>query len=367
MKTIGYLVNTFLRPSEGFIYEQVAGIKQYNVEVLTREYVNQDRFPYGNVNALANNERFSYTLRREASSFNKLIIDKDIRLLHAHFGVEGVYALPIKRKFNLPLITTFHGHDITRLPKFTLYPPAWFNYWMHYRELQREGDLFLAVSNFIAQKLIDKGFPEEKVKTHYLGINTDVEVKGHRKDKKILTAGRLVEKKGTNYLIRAMAKVVQKHSDALLIICGDGPLKSDLQKTAENLGLGRNILFKGWTNQQELFALMNNTRIFALPSVTAANGDCEGLGMVFLEAMARAVPCIGTRHGGIPDVVLDNETGFLVPERDPDQLADRIISLLSDQALCDAMGKRGRELACSQFNIVTQIQKLEALYKGYLG
>ena len=311
MKTIGCLVNTFLRRSEGFIYEQLINAKKYNVEVFTRAYSNRDLFKYSNINSLNGINSLKYTLFRQSQVFDEVIKDKDIKLIHAHFGVDGVYALPLAQKHKLPLVVTFHGQDITRLPKFTVYPPAWFNYWLHFRELQRNGSLFLGVSNFISKQLIEKGFPKDRVITHYLGVNTQVESNALREEKLILTVGRLVEKKGTEYLLRAMAEVNKTVSGCKLLVCGDGPLKNKLEKLATELKLNESVEFVGWKSKDELQKLYSQASMFVLPSVTASDGDCEGLGMVFLEAMTHSLPVIGTYHGGIPDLINDKENGLL--------------------------------------------------------
>ena len=146
MKTIAYHVNTFLRPSEGFIYDQIINIKNYDVEVLTRKYQNRTIFPFENVNAIKSGHNgggkidfLNYTLFRNSRYFDSIIKNKKIALLHSHFGTEGVYAIPFKERFKLPLIVTFHGHDITRLPKFTLFPPAWLKYWLNFKDLAEKG------------------------------------------------------------------------------------------------------------------------------------------------------------------------------------------------------------------------------------
>ena len=366
MKTIGCLVNTFLRRSEGFIYEQVVNVKKYNVEVFARAYRNREMFPWGKVNALQGIESLRYTLFREAGSFDKAIKEKNVKLLHAHFGVDGVYALPFAQKHKIPLVVTFHGQDITRLPKFKVFPPAWFNYWSHYHELQREGALFLGVSDFISRKLIEKGFPGEKVRTHYLGVNTNVETVSGKREKVILTVGRLVEKKGIEYLIRAMAEVVKTERDCKLLVCGEGPLRKSLEILTDKLKLKGPVEFVGWKSKNELQKLYGRASVFVLPSVTASDGDCEGLGMVFLEAMTHSLPVIGTNHGGIPDVIIDKETGFLVPERDSMLLADAIKTLINDRSLAERMGMKGNELVKEKFNITRQIEKLEAIYREFI-
>jgi glycosyltransferase involved in cell wall biosynthesis len=373
METIAYLVNTFLRKSEWFIYDQVRAIKNFQVEVLAREYINREIFPYDRVNYLFKTsslkEYYSllkYTLFCDVYYFSEVINRKNIKLIHAHFGPNGVWGLEVKRKNKLPLIITFHGHDITRLPKFVFYPPAWFHYFLKFEDLKKETELFLAVSNFIAKKLVEKGFPKEKIKTHYLGIKIEKYEISKTKEKIILTVGRLVEKKGTEYLIRAMVKIKEKIPNAILYICGDGPLKNYLLKLTKELRLEKNVLFLGWQKREDVFKLMQKSAVFVLPSITAKDGDAEGLPTVILEAMLHQLPAVGSMIDGISEAVIDKETGFLVPERDVDQLAEKILILLQDLSLAEKMGKKGRQFVEEKFNLDKQIKKLESIYREFL-
>lgn len=376
-QTIAYLVNTFLRKSEGFIYDQVVSIKNFQVEVLAREYVNKDLFPYDKVNSISDSfcgisklyNIYSYTLFQDCRYFFDIIRQKNIKLIHAHFGPNGIYGLKLKEKCKVPLIVTFWGHDITRLPKLTLYPPAWFHYWKDFEELKKAGDLFLAVSNFIADMLISKGFKKEKVKVVYSGVRIlDKELPLNKKyeEKIILNVGRLVEKKGTEYLIKAMNILIRKHNNVYLYICGDGPLKNKLIDLTKQLRLEKYVKFLGWMKREEIFKLMQQAYIFVLPSVTAKSGDTEGLPTVILEAMMFSLPVVATIHSGIPEAVISGETGFLVPEKDVRSLAEKIDILLSDSHLADRMGRKGRELVEEKFNLGKQIEKLEQIYREFL-
>jgi len=373
MKVIGHLINTFLRNSENFIYDQIKNIKEFKIEVLTRKWINRDRFAYQFINTFEskNNinyyiEFLSYTIFRKSNFFEEVIKKKNISLIHAHYGVEGVYALPVKKKFSLPLIVSFYGQDITRLPKFILYPPAWLNYWLYFDVLQREGDFFLAICDFLGQRLRERGFPEEKVRTHYVGVAIGENFLPVRREKIILTAGRLVEKKGTEYLIKAMSEIIKRNQEVKLLISGDGELRGHLESLAQILGVTRHVSFLGWQSREELFRLMKRSLIFVLPSVTAKDGDCEGLPTVILEAMARGMPVIGTYHAGIPEAVIEGETGFLVSERDYKELAERIEVLLADPYLAQKMGERGKELVEEKFNLFKQIKRLEEIYREFL-
>lgn len=152
----------------------------------------------------------------------------------------------------------------------------------------------------------------------------------------------------------------------MLIQVGTGPLTDNLLVLAEVLGIKNRVRFLGSQSHAQVLRLMQQAEIFALPSQTAKNGDCEGLPIVIKEASACGLPVVATWHSGIPEAVLDGETGFLVAERDDKSLAEKLDFLLSDRTLSQKMGQRGRELICDMFDISKQTRKLEAIYDSLL-
>ncbi len=363
---IAVLINTYLRPSEVFIYEQIRAVTKYNVHVLSRSNTNNPAFVHEHVHSISSQNRLEalqYMLTRNSNYFNKVVKEQDVRLIHAHFGTEGVYGIPLARCNSIPLITTFHGHDITRLPKATVWPISWAQYWLHFNELKERGTLFLAVSDFIRKRLIEHGFHQDKVITHHLGIPIPALPEVVKDPLSIVTAGRLVEKKGTEYLIRAMRIVADAIPEARLTICGDGPLRASLEQLTDSLNLTKNIQFAGWKTKPEVLDILARASVFVLPSVTSRDGDSEGLGMVFLEAMALQTSVIGTNHGGISDAIQNEGNGYLVKERDPQEIAEKIIFLLNNPSIASQMGLQGRNSVESNFDITKQIKKLEELYE----
>ncbi|NYT46301.1 glycosyltransferase [Alcaligenaceae bacterium] len=308
---------------------------------------------------------------RDPEPFLSALNDERPVLVHAHFGVEGVYALPLAKQLRVPLITTFHGFDATTSPTALVRSgsPSWVNYLLFRHRLAAKGDLFLCVSDYIRKRVLAMGFPAEKTHVHYMGIDTEkFQPRSPGKERRlVLHVARLVEKKGTEYLIRAFGSIAERVSDATLVIIGDGPLRPSLEALASTLGLGQRIRFMGAQAHAEVIAMMRQTAVLALPSVTAKSGDAEGLGMVLLEAAAHGVPMVATAHGGIPEVVREGTTGFLVPERDIDLLAERIQRLLDNDALRHTMGAQARAMVQTDFNIQTQTAKLETFYDMALG
>jgi glycosyltransferase involved in cell wall biosynthesis len=212
------------------------------------------------------------------------------------------------------------------------------------------------------------GFPRNRIVTHYTGIDV-TKISPNFQPKKsnlILQVARLVEKKGTEYLIEAFRKIAVHDKNCSLVIIGDGPLRKNLIRKVSSYGLQDRITFLGARPHQEVLDLMQKAFVLVQPSVTARSGDSEGLGIVFLEAAASGIPVIGTQHGGIPEAVVDGITGFLVPERDADALAEKLLVLLSDKSLQEKMGRAGRKMVEEKFDIRRQTEKLERIYEGLL-
>ena len=166
-------------------------------------------------------------LTRNPAPYERLLAGRRPALIHAHFGIEGVYAQPLARRLGVPLVTTFHGFDANLSTAGLLSSPAWANYPLFRHRLAREGDLFLCASAFIRERVLAMGFPEARTRIHYIGVDAAA-IRPRAADEEtptILHVARLVEVKGTEYLIRAFATVAGRHADATLVIVGDGPLR----------------------------------------------------------------------------------------------------------------------------------------------
>jgi glycosyltransferase involved in cell wall biosynthesis len=300
---------------------------------------------------------------RSPQPFLRLLQGRRPSLIHAHFGVEGVYALPLARRLNIPLVTTFHGFDATLSTAALLASPLWTNYPIFRRRLARDGQLFLCASAFIRDRLLRLGFPPAKTRVHYIGVdNAAIALRPPEAETPVvLHVARLVEVKGTEYLLRAFA-AASPPQDAVLALIGDGPLRSKLERLAGELGIADKTRFLGALPHTAVLDWMHRAALLALPSIRTASGREEGLGMVTLEAAATGLPVIGTRIGGIPEAVVDGETGLLVPERDVAALSQRISLLLKDAPLRRRLGLQGRARTEHLFDLGRQTAMLESLY-----
>ena len=287
-------------------------------------------------------------------------------LVHAHFGIDGVYALPVARRLGVPLVTTFHGYDATLSTAALLSSPAWANYPLFRRQLARRGDLFLCVSSFIRERVLAMGFPAGRTVVHYTGVDVaGIGVRAPAEETRtILHVARLVDMKGTRDLIRAVALLPARHADVRLVIIGDGERRGALEALAGGLGVGGRTRFLGARPHAEALAWMRRAAMLVLPSIRTRTGRTEGLGMVLLEAAATGVPIVGSLVGGIPEAVVDGATGFLVPPGAPGALAGRMAALLDDPALRARMGDAARRFVAGRFDVRGQTARLEALYDG---
>lgn len=179
----------------------------------------------------------------------------------------------------------------------------------------------------------------------------------------VLGVGRWVEVKGYEYLIMAMAKVVKKINDIKLVLIGFGPEEDRLRKLTAELDLIAKIIFIKGVGRKEINAYFASSDIFILPSISRKDGSSEGFGLSLIEAMSSGIAVIGSRVGGIVDIIKDRETGLLVKEKDPDSLAQRILLLAEDSALRKRLAEQGRIYVRENFSWKKTGEKFHALYK----
>jgi glycosyltransferase involved in cell wall biosynthesis len=173
---------------------------------------------------------------------------------------------------------------------------------------------------------------------------------GVENDKIVLYAGRLIDVKGVEYLVKALPLVLERQANAKLLVVGSGPCKGDLVSLAERLHVQDKVMFRDAVSQEELVRYYSMSDVFVLPSVITEGGETEGLGLVLLEAMACGVPVIGSAIGGIPDIIKDGDTGLLAQQKDPGDLAEKICRVLAEKDFGYGLGKRGRDFVKERFS-----------------
>lgn len=368
-----FFCGRLLPPSETFIKAQSEGLEQFTpyyvgtrlIEGLTLPSERTLTVNQGGV--LGNLEEVVFKVSGFAPRLDRQVEELQPALIHAHFGVCGALALPFMRRSKLPMIVTFYGLDATMKDDYARKESISTRVYLQRREaLKREANLFIAVSEFIKGKLIEQGFPADKIIAHYYGVNTEKFTPDPSipRERVVLFVGRLAEKKGCEYLIQAMAQVQEKMNDVELVIIGDGPLRESLEALAAKslrryrfLGLQPSDVVKSW---------MNRSLMLAVPSVTASTGDSEGLPTVVVEAQSMGLPVVGSIHAGIPQAVVHEETGFLAPERDWKTLAEYIMRLLLDPDLWQRCSVNGQKRVRDSFDLSKQTRILEDIYRSVL-
>ena len=284
-------------------------------------------------------------------------------ILHCHYGLVGQYAIFLKDVgLKTKITTVFHGYDLS----------VYLN--EHgtnvYQGLFAKGDLFLPVSEFWKQKLIALGCPADKIIVAHMGIDT-LFFKPSPKSRdwerlRILTVARLTEKKGHIYALEAISRLLDNFPQLEYRIAGDGPLSESLKKIAHDLDIEGHVVFLGKIDAEDALELYQNADIFLLPSVTSSRGDMEGIPVSLMEAMACGLPVISTLHSGIPELVVDGQTGYLVPEKDVAGIVLSAGKLLSDPEHRAAMGVSGRKVSKKQFDVKQLNEGLVQLYRTWI-
>jgi colanic acid/amylovoran biosynthesis glycosyltransferase len=284
-------------------------------------------------------------------------------VIHCHFGPNGVRGLDLCDTGALhgkKLITSFYGYDVSEFPLARRRNP--------YTKLFARGDLFLALSREMKQKLIQLGCPAKRIVVHPLGVNPalfPLKPKWQQsRAVRILTIGRMVPKKGMGCALKAVAALIREHSNIEYVIIGDGPLRAHLEGLTRSLGITNAVRFAGWEPRPEVLKALSEADILLAPSVTSASGDQEGTPVVIIEALACGVPVVSTLHAGIPEVVDNGISGFLVPERQPHALALALERLVRDPKLRESMGAWGWAAMRDRHDIRMLNENLMRIYRG---
>ena len=292
----------------------------------------------------------------------------EVDLVHAHFGIDATDAWPSVRAAGLPMVVTLHGYDIN-------IHRAWWEaghqglrrrfYPRRLLQMAREpGVRFVAVSRAIQRQAIAYGIPEGKILASPIGVDVARFTPGGlpmaRRRRRIVFVGRMVEKKAPLLMVRVFAEVRKEVLDAELVMIGDGPLLAAARALARTLAMP--VVFLGPRPSQEVRDQMNEARAFCLPSVTAANGDAEGFGMVLLEAQACGVPVVTSARGGAEDGLVHGETGFACGEGATRELAEALCSLLRDDVLAENASRAAASFVRAAFDIRKGTADLERIY-----
>jgi colanic acid/amylovoran biosynthesis glycosyltransferase len=353
----------FLPASQTFVYDAVTRLTRYRATVFCARRENELAFPFADVRV----GRLGYKSTLLSANFVMAFLRERFQVVHAQFGTSAPYALPYARAARLPLVVTFHGYDVPLLDHARLLTGPARHYALLGRAALRAMTLGLCDSAELRDMLIARGVPKDKLRVHLLGVDTQ-RFKPSPRDAspcRVLMIGRLVEKKGFAYGLRAFARVAAS-TDAQLTLIGSGPLESELRALAHGLSLDARVRFTGALSHDEVRREIADHHVLLAPSVVAQNGDRDSGLIVLREAASSGLVPIATRHGGLPDSVEHERTGYLVEERDVEQMATCLRTLVDDLPRRARMAQAGRDKMVQQFDHVVAMAELERAYDDAL-
>ncbi|HEU5347584.1 MAG TPA: glycosyltransferase [Ktedonobacterales bacterium] len=261
-------------------------------------------------------------------------------VIHAHFGMVGDRFRFASALWHAPLVVSFHGYDVNIWPQ------------QHgrdcYDRLFKAAAAITANSENTRKRIIELGCPPDKVDKVYPAwdmANFPFTVHGRDEEQpmRVLTVARLVEIKGVEDGIKAMALLRKANSNVHYDVVGDGPLREQLQALIDSLDLREIVTLHGARPRDYVQRMMQDAHVFLLSSAKTQVGAQEGFGVVLLEAQAAGLPVVATEHGAFPEVVVHGETGFLAPEHSPEQLAHWLAFLMEHPQTAMQMGRVARE------------------------
>lgn len=303
------------------------------------------------------NRRPDFLRLQQAAYLGPSLRQHGVRHLHAHFaGMAARTAYWIAKFFGITYSFTAHANDI--------FVPI--NFEIGLEELVDSAAAVVTVSDFGSSFLRNR-FPRHTTKFHRIYNGLDPSSFPHNSDLSdvpcLLSIGRLIEKKGFHDLVSACGLLRDRGRKLRCEIIGDGPLRAELETQIDSANLRSIVGLNGPRSQTQINAALSTAFAFVLPAIIDRNGGMDNLPTVIMEAMAAGLPVVATRIGGIPEMVDENASGFLVPESDPTALASAIEQLLADPERAKSLGERGRAIAAGKFSIEKNVRALGSLFR----
>jgi len=276
----------------------------------------------------------------------------DVDVILAEFGPMGAEILPHARELGIPLVVHFHGHDAHRKKIIDQYKDR-------YRDMFEYASGLLSVSHRMTTELIRLGAHQDRITYNPYGPREIFFDVNPSYVPTVLSVGRFTDIKANYLTLASFAEALRHVPEARLVMIGDGELLETCKTLASAWGIQSNVVFAGAIPHAQVTAAFSDACCFAQHSVSPSYGDSEGTPVVILEAQAAGLSIVATRHAGIPDVVIDGQTGFLVDERDVTSMAAHLRRLLSDAGLCKQLGANARAHVASNFTLDAHIQRLQ--------
>ena len=372
---VGFVLGTYLSFTETFLYQQMRSLSRYRPVVLCGRLANEGRFPWTAplyiakkspprlLRALGPLHRFV----RLDPGWRDAIVDHRIALLHGQFGTNGLVAAVYARRHRLPLVTSFYGGDVGYLLAPRQHLRDQWHYLLGKRALFSASSLVLVLSEAMRGDLVQLGCPPEKIRIQRNGVDLErfrprsIDGDDMRQPVQVVMCGRETDKKGFDYAFRAVKKARDGGADLhVRWLTAPGPQGAALRALLRDLSLLPHVdELDPSTNPAPVMA---GADIILCASVTAENGDKEGVPTVLVEAAACGLPAVASRHAGIPEIVSDGETGLLFAERDVDGLAAGLTRLAADASLRRRFGAAARRKVEEGWDANRLAARLEQLY-----
>jgi glycosyltransferase involved in cell wall biosynthesis len=276
-------------------------------------------------------------------------------IIFAEFGDAAATLLPYCKQLNIPLAAGFYGYDAFEtglLNKLSKQYLALFGY----------ASFIMTQSNSIREALINMGAPAEKIFVNTCPPANDFKDIARKDNGNTLTfVGRFVEKKSPQALLLVLNELRNEFKELRLIMAGDGPLLSACKQLCSLLQLNDRVTFTGRIDRTQQLQIFEETTLMLQHSITASSGDCEGIPVVLMEAGMAGIPVVSTLHSGIPEVVLQDKTGILVPEGEIHAMAAAVRKLLQEPVLRHTLGDNARDYLTGKYSMEKHISVLYAL------
>jgi colanic acid/amylovoran biosynthesis glycosyltransferase len=304
---------------------------------------------------------FKVTLNEEAQrskALKQFIIDNKIEAVLAEYGPTGHAIRNVCLEAGVPLIVHFHGYDA--------YEDKTLIKHNQYKELFAAAEAIIVVSKDMKKQLLELGAPPEKLKYIPYGIDLNQfnGAEPQNASPVFVAVGRFVDKKAPHLTLLAFKKVLEKVPEARLKMFGTGDLYEACCQLTKALQMNHAVSFKGSRSSHEIASEMRQARGFIQHSLRTNSGDSEGTPVAVLEAGASGLPVVSTRHGGIPDVVIDGQTGLLFDEGDINGMANAILKVAQYPILAGEMGRKAQIRIRENFNMGKSIQALSEVIEN---
>lgn len=285
-------------------------------------------------------------------AFEQKLKKANVDLVLAHYGTTGAVIASVCQKLKLPLIVHFHGYDVFRRNVLNAYETQ-------YAQMFGSAKKLISVSIEMTKRLCAMGCPPEKIVCNPCGpsdIFMDIDPTFAKTQ--FVGVGRFVEKKSPHITIESFKLVTEQYPEANLVMAGDGPLLEHCKALVHKYGLSDKVIFPGNVSSDVIVNYFSESLAFVQHSVEASDGDMEGTPVSILEASVAGLPIISTKHAGIPDVVIHQETGLLCDEKDINGMAEIMIWVLKNKEEAIDMGRAGKERIRNNFSMSHHIADL---------